>query len=136
MLTFYKIDENGLPDMGMGDEAPDDCIVYTVGEEPEELVVALAKKKVIDDAKQAEITSSETRKQQMLEGDIYTLDGTDYRVSFTKDDGDGMIQVKISFELGMQSTNIRFDNGTVMPMTADKFLEFSTWFVDKRNKFF
>jgi hypothetical protein len=57
-------------------------------------------------------------------------------ISLTKDDGDGLLQVKAGFELGLTETVIHFKNGTKLPITSDKFLEFAQWFVTERNKFF
>ena len=85
---------------------------------------------------QAKQEAKEQRAAAMLEGDVYTLDGKEYRVSFTKDDGDGLMQVKSAFELGLASTIIYFANGTKMPITAEEFEAFAVWFVNKRNEFF
>ena len=85
---------------------------------------------------QANIAAKEQRAAAMLEGDIYPLAGVDYRVSFTKDDGDGLMQVKSAFELGLASTIIYFANGAKMPITAEEFEAFAVWFVNKRNEFF
>ena len=85
---------------------------------------------------QADIRAKEQRAAAMLEGDVYTLDGKEYRVSFAKDDGDGIMQVKSAFELGLASTIIYFANGTKMPITAEEFEAFAVWFVNKRNEFF
>ena len=72
----------------------------------------------------------------MLSGAPYTLNGVEYQISFTKDDGDGMMQVKTAFDLGVEATNIHFENGTAMPITAVEFTAFAAWFVAKRNEFF
>lgn len=80
--------------------------------------------------------SSIKRDQAMLGGSTYTLNGIDYKVSFTKDDGDGMVQVKNGFDLGLESTVIHFDSGTKMPISSSAFLAFAKWFVVERNKFF
>ena len=85
---------------------------------------------------QTNIAAKEQRAAAMLEGDIYPLAGVDYRVSFTKDDGDGLMQVKSAFELGLASTIIYFANGAKMPITAEEFEAFAVWFVNKRNEFF
>lgn len=72
------------------------------------------------------------RKQSML-------DGADYNgtvVSLTKDDGDGLVQVKSAFELGLTDTVIHFDNGAKLPMGVAEFPAFASWFVTERNKFF
>ena len=76
------------------------------------------------------------RKASMLEGEIYTLNEIDYLISFTKDDGDGLVQVKSAFELGLTSTIIHFENGTKMPITAEEFPTFAVWFVERRDNFF
>ena len=68
----------------------------------------------------------------MLEGEEYN----GYQISFTKDDGDGLVQVKSAFELGLTSTIIHFENGTKMPITAEEFPTFAVWFVERRDNFF
>lgn len=89
--------------------------------------------KLAQEEKQAQ---EQSRKDAMLTGAIYTLNGADYQVSFTKDDGDGLVQVKSAFELGLTNTNIHFENGTVMPINAADFPDFALWFVNQRNGFF
>jgi len=67
------------------------------------------------------------------------LDGVDYNgtvVSLTKSDGDGLVQVKSGFELGLTDTVIHFENGSKLPMNVADFPEFALWFVNERNKFF
>ena len=76
------------------------------------------------------------RYEAMLSGAPYTLDGIEYKISFTKDDGDGMIQVRAAFDLGVEATTIHFENGTKMPITPAEFGVFAAWFVQKRNEFF
>lgn len=87
-------------------------------------------------AEQLAQEASEARQVSMLAGSVYTLNGTDYTVSFTANDGNGMLQVKAAFELGLTNTVIRFDNGTDMPIAATEFSAFAVWFVTERNKFF
>ena len=77
-------------------------------------------------------TSDELRDEAMLQGAEYN----GYQISFTKDDGDGLMQVKTAFELGLTETVIHFDCGTKMPMRAEDFKDFALWFVSERNKFF
>ena len=77
-------------------------------------------------------TPDELRAEAMLQGSDYN----GYRISFTKDDGDGLMQVKTAFELGLTETVIHFDCGTKMPMKVEDFMEFALWFVVERNKFF
>lgn len=81
---------------------------------------------------------SETRNKEMLSGFVYgtNTDGSERRISVTKDDGDGMVQVKASFELGLSSTVIHFANGTKLPMTSEEFPAFALQFVTERGKFF
>jgi hypothetical protein len=78
------------------------------------------------------VTLRTERIESMLTGEDYK----GYMVSFTSDDGNGLVQVKTAFELGLTETNIHFSNGTVMPMTSEDFPEFALWFVEKRNSFF
>ena len=76
------------------------------------------------------------RHEVMLSGDSYTLDGKEYKISFTSEDGNGMMQVRVAFDLGIEATTIHFANGTKMPITAAEFGAFAAWFVEKRNEFF
>ena len=69
-------------------------------------------------------------------GETYTLNGVDYLIPFMKDDADGIIQVKIAFEMGVTSTIIHFTNGVHMPITPDELTAFGVWFVNKRNEYF
>jgi hypothetical protein len=75
---------------------------------------------------------SAARLERMLTGAEYS----GYQVSLTSEDGNGMIQVKNSFELGLISTVIHFECGTNMPINASEFTAFAEWFVAERNKFF
>ena len=77
-------------------------------------------------------TPDELRDEAMLQGAEYN----GYQISFTKDDGDGLMQVKTAFDLGLTETVIHFDCGTKMPMRKEDFTEFALWFVVERNKFF
>lgn len=76
--------------------------------------------------------ASKARDEAMLKGFVYN--GMD--ISVTKDDGDGMVQVKASFELGLTSTVIHFSNGSKLPMSAEEFPAFALQFVTERGKFF
>lgn len=76
------------------------------------------------------------RATAMLSGGSYTIGGTDYQISFTADDGNGMMQVRTAFDLGVEATTIHFENGTKMPITSAEFSAFAAWFVQKRNEFF
>lgn len=76
--------------------------------------------------------ASKLRDEAMLKGFVYN--GMD--ISVTKDDGDSMVQVKVSFELGLTSTVIHFANGSKLPMTAEEFPAFALQFVTERGKFF
>ena len=72
----------------------------------------------------------------MLSGVPYMLDGIEYEISFTSEDGNGMMQVSTAFDLGVEATTIYFSNGTKMPITPAEFDAFAAWFVQKRNEFF
>ena len=76
------------------------------------------------------------RLSAMVSGVPYPLDGVEYQISFTADDGNGMTQVKTAFDLGVEATTIYFSNGTKMPITSVEFGAFAAWFVQKRNEFF
>ena len=71
-----------------------------------------------------------------LEGEVYNLNNVDYKVSFMKDDADGLMQVSMAFQLGLTETIIHFENGTKMPIKNTEFEPFAIWFVGKRNSFF
>ena len=74
--------------------------------------------------------------QAKRNGEIYTLNNVDYKVSFMKDDADGLMQVSMAFQLGLTNTVIHFENGTKMPIKNTEFEPFAIWFVGKRNSFF
>ena len=76
------------------------------------------------------------RAAAMLSGAPYTLDGIEYKISFTSEDGNGLTQVKSAFDLGVEATTIYFSNGTKMPITSVEFGAFAAWFAQKRNEFF
>jgi hypothetical protein len=80
--------------------------------------------------------ANKARDDAMLLGFTYNLNGTNYQCSVTKDDGDGMMQVKIAFDMGLTSTNIHFVNGTVMPINTTDFGAFALAFITERNKYF
>jgi len=110
-----ELDKNGQPyTKYLGDGKPD-----------------LVKEQALLDAKVLE-EADKARSKAML-------DGVDYNgtvVSLTKSDGDGLVQVKSGFELGLTDTVIHFENGAKLPMNVADFPEFALWFVNERNKFF
>ncbi|MFY9141559.1 hypothetical protein [Sulfuricurvum sp.] len=81
---------------------------------------------------------AQVRDDAMLQGFIYgtNIDGTDRYISVTKDDGDGMVQVKMGFDLDPSPTVIHFKNGSNLPMTIEEFATFAPLFVAERKKFF
>ena len=87
----------------------------------------------------AQIESAKAKAERaaaMLSGAPYMLDGIEYKISFTSEDGNGMAQVKTAFDLGVEATTIYFLNGTKMPITSVEFGAFAAWFVAMRNEFF
>ena len=76
------------------------------------------------------------RATAMMNGASYALGGKDYQISFTSEDGNGLIQVRAAFDLGVEATTIHFENGTKMPITSVEFGAFAAWFAQKRNEFF
>ena len=135
MKTFYKI-ENGQAQVGSGQIVPESFIEYIVGQEPVELIDAL----VLEEQEQEELIlkleQSKARDEAMLAGTTYNLNNEDYKISFTKEDGDGLVQVKSAFELGLTQTTIHFSNSTKMLISSSEFQTFALWFVNKRNEFF
>lgn len=83
-------------------------------------------------AQEQQLLADQKRKALMLQGAMYN----GYRISFTKDDGDGVVQVSLAFGMGLSSTVIHFDCGTDMPIQASEFNDFAMWFMLERNKFF
>ena len=64
------------------------------------------------------------------------VDYNGYKVPLDNNAALLMMQVKNAFEMGVTSTNIEFDNGTIMPIQATEFTDFAMWFATERNKFF
>lgn len=91
---------------------------------------------VFEDIPAVELSPEQKRTEAQANGEVYTLNGEDYRVPFMKDDADGLMQVDAAFQLGVTDTVIYFTNGVKMPITAAEFQDFATWFVVKRNSFF
>ena len=133
MQKYYRI-VDGKQESGIGEFVPDGFTVYE--NEPQELVDALALEKQEQEEQALKLEQSKARDEAMLAGVTYKINDTDYQVSFTKEDGDGLVQVKSAFELGLTQTTIHFSNGTKMPISSSECLEFALWFVNKRNEFF
>lgn len=91
------------------------------------------------DTEYAVLVLEETKETANKTRDEAMLLGVDYQgsmISLTDVDGNGMLQVKAAFEMGLPSTTIHFKNGTKLPMTAASFSAFALWFVTERNRFF
>lgn len=133
MQKYYRI-VDGKQESGIGEFVPDGFTVYE--NEPQELVDALALEKQEQEEQALKLEQSKARDEAMLAGTTYNLNNKDYQISFTKEDGDGLVQVKSAFELGLTQTTIHFSNGTKLLISSSEFLEFALWFVNKRNEFF
>lgn len=133
MKKYYRI-VNGKQESGIGEFVPDGFIVYE--NEPQELINALALEKQKQEEQDLKLEQSKTRDEAMLTGATYKLNNEDYQISFTKEDGDGLVQIKSALELGLTQTNIHFSNGIKMPISSSDFPAFALWFVNKRNEFF
>lgn len=133
MQKYYRIVE-GKQESGIGEFVPDGFTVYE--NEPQELVDALALEKQEQEEQALKLEQSKARDEAMLSGATYTLNNIDYQISFAKEDGDGLVQVKSAFELGLTQTTIHFSNGIKMPISSSEFQAFALWFVNKRNEFF
>lgn len=133
MKKFYKI-ENEKAQVGQGTFVPDGFIMYE--NEPQELIDALTLENKEYELYNKIEEAEKARDKAMLDGKVYTIGSKDYVVSFTKDDGDGLTQVRSAFEIGLDATTIHFKNGTNLPITREEFLPFALWFVNKRNEFF
>ena len=133
MKKYYRI-VDGKQESGIGEFVPDGFTVYE--DEPQELIDALQKEQIEQEEQSLKLEQSKARDEAMLAGATYTLNDTDYQISFTKEDGDGLVQVKSVFELGLKQTTIHFSNGTKLPISSSEFLAFASWFANKRNEFF
>ena len=135
MKTFYKVIDNKAQ-VGSGTPPDNTWVVYEVGQEPKELLDLLEVEREEQEEQALKLEQSKARDEAMLAGDVYSLNNIDYKISFTKDDGDGLVQVKSAFELGLTNTTIHFENGTNMQISSSEFTAFASWFVTKRNEFF
>ena len=125
-----------------------DGTIYGINDGQEELIsddwVELSDEELAERLKPtpeqlAQIEAAQAKAERaaaMLSGGSYTIDGTEYQISFTSEDGNGLTQVKSAFDLGVEATTIYFLNGTKMPITSAEFGAFAVWFVQKRNEFF
>jgi len=89
-----------------------------------------------DVAKNTAKAEADAKEANKNNGEVYVLNGVDYLVPFTSIDAVGMMQVKTAFEMGEIATNIKFTNGTTLPILVTEFLPFALWFVQKRNSFY
>lgn len=108
-----------------GDDRPELVEAVLAGEIADYVVPVLT-------AEQVAMEAAHVRANDMLKGVEYN----GVMASLTSEDGNGVIQVKNAFEMGLTETNIHFENGTILPMTAADFPAFALWFVTERNKFF
>jgi hypothetical protein len=76
--------------------------------------------------------ASIARRKAMLLG----FDYNGNQISVTTEDGNGMVQVKTSFDRGLADTTIHFKNGTKLYIAASDFGAFAQVFITERNKFF
>ena len=72
--------------------------------------------------------------EKQVIGANYSLNNSDYLISFEASDALGMLQVESAFKMGITFTNIEFSNGTILPMTNTNFEAFAVWFAEKQNK--
>lgn len=139
MILFAKLDKSGLLERGSGDTIPEGYLPldsFPKGDNGEyfEYYNEDLTPNVIKNQEKLAIQAEKDRKNL---GEDYTKEnGELYKVSFQKDDADGVMQVKSAFEMGLSDTVIHFENGTKMPITAGEFAHFALWFVEKRNSFF
>lgn len=93
----------------------------------------------IDTDKELELANEEFNKDRKNNGTAYTkADGTEYLVSLTAEDANGLVTVKVGFDMGsVTSTNFVFSNGTIVPIASlDELLHLGAFIVTERNSFF
>lgn len=84
-----------------------------------------------------ELTYVELIVNPKAEGEIYTFNGVDYKVSFTEQDQNGVAALTLAFDKqAITETVFNFSNGTKMPIAKNEFEKFALWFAKKRNSFF
>jgi len=83
-------------------------------------------------AEQAKAQAKLDRKEAMLTG--FDYNGT--MISVTAEDGNGLVQVKTAFDMGLTETVFKLENGNSLLLNNDNFNEFATVFIAERNKFF
>lgn len=113
---FIEVDDDvvcGMIDNGLG--------IFAIPPKTADELVEIAKEE-----------ASRLRDQAMLTG----VDYQGSMISLTDVDGNGMLQVKAAFEMGLPATTIHFKNDTKLPMAAADFPAFALWFVTERNRFF
>jgi hypothetical protein len=128
IMKHYKDSNNNVFGIDRG-KVPSGMVEVSL---EEVLAINLAKRSPEQVLKQDAAKEKAARKSVMLTGEDYK----GYAISLTSKDGNGLVQVKSAFELGLTETNIHFENGTIMPITSEDFPEFALWFIEKRNSFF
>lgn len=93
----------------------------------------------IDTDKELELANEEFNRDRKNNGTTYTkADGTEYLVSLTAEDANGLVSAKVGFDMGLvTTTNFVFSNGTIVPIgSLDELLHLGAFVVTERNKFF
>jgi hypothetical protein len=85
---------------------------------------------------QEKIIEEENRKLK-YEGKDYKLNGKVYKISFTKEDQDALLAIKVAFEdFRLAKTNFEFSNGTKILIKNTDFEPLAKFFVENRSQFF
>lgn len=95
------------------------------------------KKFEVKDFRSDEEKLKEEIRKIKYEGKDFKLKGKTYKISFTKEDQDALIAIKIGFEdFGLAETNFKFYNGTSISIDKENFGKLAKFFVENRSQFF
>jgi hypothetical protein len=122
------------------DEVTHEMIETITGLDPDYVLIAdKPSEDYIYDGSQwvAKVPVEPTSSELKAIGMPYTINEISYQVPLTKDAQDTVVALSVAFQMSaITSTNIEFDNGTILPITAADFMNFAIWFTTERNKFF
>lgn len=91
-----------------------------------------------DTVKEQELSDVEELYIKKHDGTLYIkADDTEYLVSLTAEDANGLVSAKIAFDMGVTNTNFVFSNGTIVPIgSVEELLHLGAFVATERNSFF
>lgn len=135
LLGFYSKDIHKIiptPNIKVTDEVWRECVNNNYNYYNTD-----TKKFEVKDFRSDEEKLKEEIRKIKYEGKDFKLKGKTYKISFTKEDQDALVAIKVAFEdFGLTETNFKFYNGTSISIDKENFGKLAKFFVENRSQFF